>query len=161
MSDWRQCLSVDINLRKLMTFDASTIICTKGICSKLRVHQYPRLIPSMDPWVTFDRYLIDTWLTPWLTLNTPLINILVLSQLILTDMPLSVDQHTSWSTLTNYWPTVNQLLIRCQLRKWLIVDSVLAKHPLRCWLRVSQGYQSQKPSVAKTFHSLALISLSL
>lgn len=157
MSDWRQCLSVDINLRKLMTFDASTIICTKGIRSKLRVHQYPRLIPSMDPWVTFDRYLIDTLVDTQYTFDQHL-------GLESTNF----DRHAIECRSTHELVNTYQLLTDCQsiadqvsIEEWLIVDSVLAKHPLKCWLRVSQGYQSQKPSVAKTFHSLALISLSL
>ena len=59
------------------------------------------------PWSTLNGHMMNTWLVPWLTLNQHLIDTSAKGQLIFVDMPLSVNQYMSHSTL-------NWILTDCQ-----------------------------------------------
>lgn len=86
--------------------------------------RHPRLSVNWYPWLTLDRYLIDTSADTCLTSEQHLDRQSVKSQLIFANMLSRVDQYISVGQhLTDYRLTVNGVMIRCD---W-DVDWVLSK----------------------------------
>ena len=87
-------------------------------------------MPSIDTLLILDQHSIDTSVDTQLTLHQHLERQSFENWLIL-DRYMWVSQH-----LANYQPTVDQVLIKCQLRCRSSVDQVLTRYRLGCWSSV-------------------------